>query len=66
MDLGIWNQGCANNIRFRLQPIYQNVIWLKTVSNVKRLPGPEPTASTMKEEQPAILALLDGCLTQIL
>ena len=66
-DLGILcDRSCADNIRPRLQLVYQNVFRLKAVSNIKRLLGPKPIARTMKEERSAILALLDGCLTYIL
>ena len=61
-DLGIFCDGsCADNIKSRLQLVYQHVFQLKAVSSIKRLLlGPKAIASTMKEEQPAILALLDG------
>ena len=42
------------------------VFRLKAVSNIKRLPGPNPVASTIKGERLAILALLDGCLKHFL
>ena len=56
-DLGIFcHRSCADNIRLRLQLVYQNAFRLKGVSNIKRLLGPKPTASTMKEERPAMHA----------
>ena len=56
------DRSCAGNIRLRLQLVYQNVFRLKAVSHVKRLLGPKPIASTIKEGRPAILAFLSRSL----
>ena len=66
-DLAILcDRRCADNKRLRVQLVHQNVFRLKAVSNIKRLLGPKPVESTMKEERSTILSLLDGCLTHIL